>query len=65
MSPAQAYDHLQIILNAAQAEGDNALALRTIELMCKLNGLFDKKTPKLTVSQLNDQQIQDLINQLD
>ncbi|MBW8308606.1 MAG: hypothetical protein K0M45_03020 [Candidatus Paracaedibacteraceae bacterium] len=55
---------MQLILNAAQAEGDNALALRTIELMCKLNGLFDKQTQKLTVSQLNDQQIQDLINQL-
>jgi hypothetical protein len=64
MSPAQAYEHLQIILMSAQAEGDNALALRTIELMCKLNGLFDKQTHKIAISQLNDQQIQDLINQL-
>lgn len=64
MSPTQAYDHLDIILKAAQSEGDNALALRTIELICKLSGLFDKNPQKLKISQLNDQQIQDFINQL-
>lgn len=64
MSPEQAHYYLKDILNAAQQEGDNVLALRTIELMCKLSGLFDKKDHKLTISQLNDQQLQDLINQL-
>lgn len=64
MSPEQAYCYLKDILTAAQQDGDNVLALRTIELMCKLSGLFDKKDYKLTINQLNNQQLQDLINQL-
>ncbi len=64
MTPAQVISNLERIYHAAEADSDYALAVRTIELMCKLSGLFEKKDPTLKISTLTDEQIQDLINQL-
>ncbi len=64
MTPAQVISNLERIYHAAEADSDYALAVRTIELMCKLSGLFDKKDPTLKISALTDEQIQDLIDQL-
>ncbi|MBX3487381.1 MAG: hypothetical protein KF798_05730 [Candidatus Paracaedibacteraceae bacterium] len=64
MTPAQVISNLERIYHAAEADSDYALAVRTIELMCKLSGLFDKKDSTLKINALTDEQIQDLINQL-
>lgn len=64
MSPSQVYTHLHEILQAAQQEGNHRLALRALELICKLNGLFDKTDKKLRINELSEEQIQQLIDQL-
>lgn len=64
MTQDQAIINLNRIYQAAEADSDYALAIRTIELMCKLRGLFDKKDSTIKISALTDDQIQDLINQL-
>jgi len=55
---------LEKIYQAAEAECDYVLAVRTIELLCKLRGLFNKKDTSIKISALSDEEIQDLINQL-
>ncbi len=49
MTPAQVISNLERIYHAAEADSDYALAVRTIELMCKLSGLFEKKDPTLKI----------------
>ncbi|MBX3457925.1 MAG: hypothetical protein KF820_06185 [Candidatus Paracaedibacteraceae bacterium] len=64
MTQDQAINNLNKIYHAAEADSDYALAVRTIELMCRLGGLFEKKDSPIKISALTDDQIQDLINQL-
>lgn len=64
MTQAQAINNLEKIYQAAEAECDYVLAVRTIELLCKLRGLFNKKDTSIKISALSDEEIQDLINQL-
>ncbi len=64
MTPVQVMANLERIYHAAEADSDYALAVRTLELLCKLNGLFDKREVSMKISALTDDQIQDLITQL-
>lgn len=64
MTPDQAHLYLQEILDSARREGDYPIALRTLELMCKLSGNFDKQVRKLKLKELTEAQIQGMIDQL-
>ncbi len=50
MTQDQAINNLNKIYHAAEADSDYALAVRTIELMCRLGGLFEKKDSTIKIS---------------